>query len=623
MTTNLSWRSFGGINQYEKNSHFNNVTIDNLVLKSPYYGIFSISGELNVSKNTYFYANCYINGNCFINKNCDISGNCNIYKNCNINKNLYVNSDSYINGNLIVTGAIELSNNVVVSNSLYVNNNIFLSGHRNLNGIIEYKSAIYPLNENIGINTINPTSVLDISGGINTIKMISSNVVNINVLSQNSLLEGTVFYTGNHKNSIQFYGENKIPYINISNAVYLNNSIIEKGNLCNSSITYSIGGNILIDVSNNSIIHSNVTIGKNAKLNDLNSHILNESLIVYDVSNMENYLYNYYNIPQQTYNSGNGITIVSDNSNSNTFLNIITPNKKGFLMNGGSFISDNNRSFGSMGVYDVCGEYFPLQTFVSGNLYGDTNSIYKATIGINTFSPKTDKYIMSVNGKMNITNDQIETVLNTNFTIKKIITNKLSVCAFGNYIINENTSLTTYDHIILYSDNGGITWKNSTIHYSAINNFAVNFNSGYYLKITDISGLMFVCGDNGYLFFSNNNGKNWYIFPGIVSNGSLSDDLISMYVSPYYVSNETTLYIISNINNNNSNRNIYSIKLTNNDITNLLNYNNSGDLSVIDIDGVVNISGVFNKYEISDWDLSNISMFYAMNGFLDIQNLIY
>ena len=373
---NLDWKSFGG--HYEKNTSvsFNNLTTDNLIMKKPYNGIFTVSGDLIVTgksilSNDLTFSNVNISGDM------DVTGNLVVHKSATINESLIVKDISL--------------------KDIHVKNSLFLGPKDNVIFTVSGES-----NNNLGINVINPKATIDVSSNvINTLKMSSSQIKNVNILSINRDKHGITSFTDISKSAIQFWNSNSIKY---NNGGDLDTTSLLQNSYNSSSISSYLDGIMFIDCSN-------LTIGRNI---GLLTHSLNETIVVKN-NNSNDYLFKYYE--NNSYVSGNTLSLIADTSNSNASLHIITPSFKGVVFNGGSYLPDNTRSFSTLGLFDICGEIYPAQTVVSGN----NRAYLKATTGINTISPVTETYALCINGPTKITNDQIEMILNVDFEIYKII----------------------------------------------------------------------------------------------------------------------------------------------------------------------------------------------------------
>ena len=176
-------------------------------------------------------------------------------------------------------------------------------------------------------------------------------MTNTNILARNTNNHGIVLSVdgASSKSSIQFYNDSAI-----------------SNNTPDAQIIYTAGGQLLIDTGESTNIRSHMAVSYRPFDTYQPTPYLNETVTIYDISSGQ-YLPNYYG-QTGAYNSGNALTLVSDNSNSNTFLNIITPNKMGMAVGGGAFPVDINRSVGVIGLVDISGNMSPVQTIVSGNI---------------------------------------------------------------------------------------------------------------------------------------------------------------------------------------------------------------------------------------------------------------
>ena len=456
---NLDWKSFGG--HYEKNTSvsFNNLTTDNLIMKKPYNGLFTVSGDLIV-KGRSILSNDLTFSNVNISGDMDVTGNLVVHKSATINESLIVKDISL--------------------KDIHVKNSLFLGPKDNVIFTVSGES-----NNNLGINVKNPQATIDISSNVvNTLKMTSSQIKNVNILSINRDRHGITSFTDISKSAIQFWNSDSS-----SNRIYNNGGDLDtprvlQNSYNSSSISSYLDGIMFIDCSN-------LTIGRSI---GLLTHSLNETLVVKN-NNSNNYLFKYYE--NSNYVSGNTLSLISNtSSDSNASLHIITPSFKGVVFNGGSYLPDNTRSFSTLGLFDICGEIYPAQTVVSGN----NRAYLKTTTGINTISPVTETYALCINGPTKITNDQIEMILNVDFEIYKIIGCK-SYRPFS--IITGSRS--SYNSKILYTNDGGKNWNTST--YTTSQSGVTNtFSKGF---IDSSSSAYLIDPDTKTVIHTIDNCKSW------------------------------------------------------------------------------------------------------------------
>jgi hypothetical protein len=262
------------------------------------------------------------------------------------------------------------------------------------------------------------------------------------------------------------------------------------------SITYEDSGNLIIDVNNNTTITSNVIISnKNESFHTLQ----NETVVIHDNPSGP-FLFDVYE--SNIYNTGSALTLVADNSISNTSVNIVTPDGAGLKILGGSeIIDDNKRSVGILGLFDNSNNFITSQTIISSNNDNGINN--RSTTGINTFVPDTEKYILDINGPTKINHSEIAMVLRKNIEITIMTFSKIDVnsgIAFGSPRENVNPEgFKSYTQIILYTHNGGITWEESTFFQGEANSVTpITLQSGHVYD----SRHAFIGGDFGLLLFS-------------------------------------------------------------------------------------------------------------------------
>jgi len=539
---NQSWKTYGGINRMEKMNYITTKSVisNNISTKEAYIGNYDICGSLHVSNDTYVTNNLYINGNT------DISGSFSIHGNALLNNNAQISGNASIKKNLDVSGNTNINGIMNVFNKLYIG-----SGNPNANLSPMYLYGKNPTdninsnNSGIGLNTVTPQATFDIVGtNPSSLNVSTTAPINTNILAKNISSHGIVLSTNDVSSCIQFY----------------NDKIINKINNGDAQIKYMTGGKLLIDVSNSTNIRSKLTVSNH--LDETNTNIFNETVTIFDISSGP-YLGNNYYIQSENlneYNSGNALTLVSDNSNSNTFLNITTPNKIGMSIGGGSLPNDIMRSIGIISLFDNCGNSNPVQTIVSGNI----DVLQRATIGINKYSPITEKYVLDINGPIHIDNGDITNVYKVSYTIKDIAKSPLNQI--------QTLCVSVGKNVISYSNNGGKIWNNFNL--LKIDNTDIVLNSIFvYDSSNAITG-----GNNGFTFKTTDAGQTWSrLFIGRASN------INSIYT---YTSALQVYYIIAYNNNfipvspDSLNNSVYTIPYNVNnsgnrdDYFNLMNINN-------------------------------------------------
>ena len=467
-----SWKKNGGINNFDRSGQINidSLTVNTMSMKHAFKGEFDICGQLVVS------GNAIIHDSLKVENDVDIYGDITLGY-INSKKIVSVYSDSTFFGNLIskknfiVDGTITANGNLVTNDNLLIDKSLIFSGG----------SFLYSSGNALGLNTSTPTAALDISTSlVNSINMYSYNVKNENVLAQNISGQGILLGTDPSSTYIYFYFDNSLNYGNVRNY----------GNV-DAKISIHQGGYMYIDISKNLNIAGPVTIGDN------DIHPYNEIFTVYDISqgifSKDIYKNN------TAYTSSSAAYICE----SNTFIHIGTSNLQGAAIGGGLYPDDIQRSMVTFGITDTSGTYTPAQMIVSGN-----SVIYPTTTGINTYKPRTDNYVLDVNGPIHIDNGDISSFI-TNppfeiFSIDVCTTNRNIVAAVGSSIeVYKDISSNFPKEQVLYTKNNGISWD-----VIDISNTILKGNTFSHISIYD-SKNWFVSGSNNLLINTFDGGNTW------------------------------------------------------------------------------------------------------------------
>jgi len=247
----------------------------------------------------------------------------------------------------------------------------------------------------------------------------------------------------------------------------------------------------------------------------VSGEMYNATMTLYDNSN-STFLYDVYN--DSKVKTGNALTIVAVDPCSNTFLRIVAPkNKMGAAIGGGIYPSDSTRSMAMIGLNDICGNYIPSQTIISGK----DPVKYFSTIGINTFSPKVDNYVMDINGPVHIGNGELHNFLNVNFELKTTAFSR-SYPKFGIIAGSTSTFSIPYLYYVHYTNDGGITWNKSdpTTLYD-VSGFNVSFTSS---SMYD-SSYGIIGSSKSFLFYTSDSGATWAKIQNYYKNTSNTDTI--------------------------------------------------------------------------------------------------
>ena len=487
MSGNAPWKKYGGVNKLD---NFNNMSVhsfstDLFTLRKAYYGAFDVCGELHASGD--ITSDSTIHGNNLIIEN-DIHAN-----------RLFVQvytleySSVDISGTLHVTyGNAYLGQNLDVSGLMYLQNQLYLGNSGNA-------FLFAPSSGNIGVNTNTPLAAFDISSAnpfaFNVGTATQPNVRAIPLQNMNG--QGLVMMANDTSSQLGFY---------------VDASINQMANAPDGLIAYSRGGYLTIDVSNNTNILSQVGISNRGNA----AHILNEAVIIYDISSGPFLNLVYGNTGSVT---GEALTLVANDASSIAFMNMITPNNRGIAFGGGVYPADTKRAMGSIGCLDASANYTPAINIVAGN----SKVQKKATIGINTHAPKTESYAFDVNGPIRVRNSELTITAQTNFEILSLAVGKTATnCAIA--IGTPTTVSKPYKQVFLYTNNRGEFWNVRT-DLSGTGFEDGSLNSLRTSYVYD-SSLTIFAGDRGFASYSYSGGLGW---PSI-DLPNQSDSISSVYI---------------------------------------------------------------------------------------------
>jgi UDP-3-O-[3-hydroxymyristoyl] glucosamine N-acyltransferase len=626
--SNNSWKQYGGISKTDNFNTINASTIiaDQFISRStrPTYqyfnGTYAVAFDLSAGVNI-------------------LAGN-SIYT----GKDIYVNRDLYTN------------------NKLYFGNNTFNSNNFPTLPIPNTHAYMYGNTTNIGVNTIFPKTVFNITGTVGSVTDIltveSGNVYIYNIIAQNKHKRGIVVDADDISSNIHFYNDVATYKPNVSDAKikyerggnltlsartgirstaqtaqintdggqlsmdYTKTALTSSGYLSmdisgdislksESSIVIDIsqakitlngdksiivdtsnefivnypsgnlilneygttidsiqdinllsrginntGGNIILDTNGGSITMNSNELLLNAKLkfSPLEREIVNynaydETIMVFDNSH-QTLLYNIYKDDSIKY--GHSINCIGIDGSASTFIHMNPANtKRGGTIGGGVAPYDTSRSITMIGTSDISGNYNHSQMTVSGK---NTHK-YLSTLGINTFLPKTEDFVLDVNGAMHIGNGEINEIIKTNFEIKHVSIAKAPYSNYGIAVGTPKTSITnsdpiiqSYQQVLLYTTNGGKTWNQSNVYQ--LSNTTDDIKTTFYncFMLDNTYGI--VSGENGYIFITNNNGVSWYRL--ILVNQSNVPISTNAVIQTAVIANNASRLIITYKNNGSS-----------------------------------------------------------------------
>lgn len=454
-----SWKKYGGI---YKSDRYNSIGVgtmvaDQVLIRQRVISSSQVAGSLIVGENVSVGLDLSVKGST------SVSGE------------LFANSTSYFGDKLYFNKSIDTYNNYIS----------FLYG--------DSKAG------RLGIGTTTPTSFVDINvsdaignsgiGGsavgnavINVLTVRNSNNQIRNIIAQNVHKSGIVANTIGNIASIGFYRGNvdvssAIPPIYVSadtsNNIFTissqNNRIISTNNttvsstndtiiLSNKDLSINTVANTRLDTSNNltittgnvSTINSFVSLSKRSG----NTPLLNGTITIYDNSAAV-FLTDYYQ--QSTVKAGNAVTIVSADISSSAFINIVTPNKNGFSIGGGAYPRDISRTMGTIGLTPTDASYLPTHVMVTNKNIDK----HKISVGINTYSPESNKYTMDINGPTRVGNGEMHIKYYSNFQQSSVHFSKTNP-KFGVIVGSPFSKTDVFAYKFLTTSDGGVTWRVST-----------------------------------------------------------------------------------------------------------------------------------------------------------------
>jgi len=375
----MSWKKFGGLNQYEKSQaiHVKDVVAKNITFQDTYVGDFTITnGTLTVDDTDKVGIVCIQN----ILAGGDIS--------CSGNLTVQTGNMEVANGMATFQGDVLMNQNATIMKKLFFEDeqNTFLIGN----------------DTGVGINVANPEAILDICGNFSQVLRVKSTKnYTRNVMTENRLGYGIVFRVDSSFASMDFF------HAGIQNI---------SGNQVNpeATIKYDPCGELLFSMGEQIHIQSKkVFISSRNENNVINPE--NATLLVQDHESPSNIF-----LPQifqdKKTSTGTAAHFLSHDICSNTFISITTAaddsgKMYGWQWGGGIDADHSGRDFGTTGwtddistnYYPNAKRYIPAQNYVSGS----STVKSRATTGLNTYRPKVDEKILDVNGPVSINHEEI------------------------------------------------------------------------------------------------------------------------------------------------------------------------------------------------------------------------
>jgi hypothetical protein len=498
--------NYGGIvngSIKNKKGRFNTIFTDAIITNNEIINTLTVTGTLLGNGKTTFTDDIYMKGNVYI-------------QNETLQNMLNIQETSYYIGDVLLNGTNQLIGNT------YLQNNLFLdtSGIQYLYGCNKSRLG------GLGINNRDPQSTIDIRGNITqSFNVFTSEQENRNTIAQNNTFKGIVVNTTDTSSNIFFYNDSTIP--SLTNYSAINGD---------AAISF-IKGNTL-QISNNKsqiFIRPDVTsLSKRGYRSDISG----ATTLIYDIS------YGLYNpniygnsLVPTTSTTGKALWLVSNDNSSNTFTIIGAPNKIGAALGGGPYPFDTSRGMNTIGLSDQSGNYNSAINIISGK----DNLKYSSTIGINTFKPRTEKYVLDINGPIHIDNGDMKLINTTTNTLVGMKSDKYGYSyLYGVQTIIDNSR----NNIISVYNNNENTWKylnitlstGSTSTAESINQNSYYINSLYaidcshiFVGMSNLSEIRYTIDGILFKITTLNNNNNNYKFNQIYANKNI-DNSYNLYL---------------------------------------------------------------------------------------------
>ncbi len=565
----MSWKKFGGTDKLDKMNmmNVNYISTDALSTSSPYVGDFDINGELTVYKKS------------FLKNDTDISGELIVSQNVKIAKNIDISGDITIDGQIkstqsiamtdgVFAGNISVIDNTHLGNSIYYDATFINNINQNPHGFLKGTQ------QSIGINTFTPQYTVDISGGSQLFRAYTNNS------NSKSVLLETKSNQPQSKNTIQLFSDLSMVGMQFD---YNGDTV---GNIFMDENTFTIHTASYMDISSD-----HITIGKNEGYTGNSS----ERMTVYDNA-VSQYLNNSESI------LGQSISCIAQDNSSVTFVSLLTPAQVGAHIGGGAYPFDKSKAYGAITLNE---NEIPALSL----LQSDHSVQNRTSIGINTYTPKTNKYILDVNGPVHIENGQIEKVLTTQFEIKTVPKSNVITPNISVYGAPSTISSGSYIKKAYSSTTNGEKWSIANI-ITGEETFTTSSNAilSSYTYINGNQRTDLIAGEGGYIFKKELNDATW-TFIGI--SQAIVYKAVWMDAFHYYGCTNSTLYRYVN---STYTRSFISISTYITNVNAIYGFRNSNNTIIV----IVGNTGIYSTSNFSSTltTINNTNIYYDVHSLL-------
>ena len=324
-----------------------------------------------------------------------------------------------------------------------------------------------------------------------------------------------------------------------------------------SLILHSSGGFVEVDSSYGEIQFNSFQTNFNTFLNvavtgrGLSGELYEETLTVYDNSNSQ-FLKNVYDI--SAIQTGSTMVGVGADPSANTFMRLVPATSlQGSAYGGGLYPYETSRSMNVIGLNDASGKLITNQMIIESN----NKSKYTSTLGINTFTPRTEEYVVDMNGPLRIANGEVNTVSEVEFEIKAVSFSKTH--PKSGIAVGSPSSLVEREFVqtALFTKDGGATWNKSLVYRG---------DGGLDDDVTMFIGASMyddkygvIAGNRTNDFYTADGGENWYqiSYSNFTQFGNLGADEVKSAVEigkgeNDNTNNKTKLRVFTSVINKNN-----------------------------------------------------------------------
>ena len=410
---------------------------------------------------------------------------------------LDVDGDMNVNGNVNVTKLIDASGLDIEHNIKLLDSLIFDASNQ-----IYYKSHKDDDGNYLALNKQQGQATLDICGNsLYTLNVETTLQNQRNILARTSDNNGIMFLVDPSQSSIYLY-----------NSTSTTDSIYD-ATTPNVNISYTNDDNKL---TMKNYDHTQIESTMALSNRNVPIHIFDENTIIYDISTntyYEKYASNKY---------GNALTLVSQDDEAITRLNMTTPNKTGSVLFGGASLEDASK--GTLIADVISSENISQKPPAFIIKDGQKKIEHAKNLSVNTNSVSSD-HDLFINGSVLIQNNNLMKMQVSDFNISNLGYNKNNkdhVIYIGSNFDTTTTPQNKY-HVLISNDGGDNFQYSSTL--TPTTDQTEPFSNIYVL---DNSNSIIGTATEGYLYYSNNGGQD---YTDIISL-SISNTNNGIYISP-------------------------------------------------------------------------------------------